>query len=67
MHIAMNGWFWNQEFTGSGQYLRNLVKSVMKADPDLQVSLILPPHIQNPDNVPETCTGHTYGQSPKNE
>jgi len=67
MHIAMNGWFWNQEFTGSGQYLRNLVKSLMKADPDLQLSLILPPHIQNPDNVPDRVqvveTGNTQKAS----
>ena len=53
MHIAMNGWFWNQEFAGSGQYLRHLVTSLMKADPQLQLSLILPPHIQNPDQIPD--------------
>ncbi len=53
MHIAMNGWFWNQQFTGSGQYLRNLVTALVKADSELQLSLILPPHIQNPDNVPD--------------
>jgi glycosyltransferase involved in cell wall biosynthesis len=53
MHIAMNGWFWDNETAGSGQYLRNLVISLMKADPELQLSLILPPHIQNPDSVPD--------------
>lgn len=53
MHIAINGWFWNQEFTGSGQYLRNLVTYLLKVDPSLELSLILPPHIQHPDDVPE--------------
>lgn len=51
MHIAMNGWFWDQESTGSGQYLRHLVSHLKKAAPDLELSLILPPHIQRPDDV----------------
>lgn len=51
MHIAMNGWFWDQESTGSGQYLRQLVSHLKKAAPDLELSLILPPHIQRPDDV----------------
>ena len=51
MHIAMNGWFWDQESTGSGQYLRHLVRHLKKAAPDLELSLILPPHIQRPDDV----------------
>ena len=53
MHIAMNGWFWDQESTGSGQYLRHLVSHLKKAAPDLELSLILPPHIQRPDDVAE--------------
>lgn len=51
MHIAMNGWFWDQESTGSGQYLRHLVSHLKKADSGLELSLILPPHIQRPDDV----------------
>ena len=53
MHIAMNGWFWDQESTGSGQYLRHLVSHLKKADSGLELSLILPPHIQRPDDVAE--------------
>jgi glycosyltransferase involved in cell wall biosynthesis len=28
MHIAFNAWFWDQPFTGSGQYLRQLVRAL---------------------------------------
>lgn len=65
MHIAMNGWFWDQEFTGSGQYLRHLVTYLMKADPDLQLSLILPPHIQYPDNLPDRVQVMETGNAKK--
>ena len=51
MHIAMNGWFWDQKTTGSGQYLRHLVSHLKKAASDLELSLILPPHIQQPDGL----------------
>lgn len=51
MHIAMNGWFWDQESTGSGQYLRQLVRHLKKADNGLELSLILPPHIQRPEGI----------------
>jgi len=52
MHVAINGWFWDQQSTGSGQYLRHLVPNLKKVSPDLQLSLILPPHIQDPDDAP---------------
>lgn len=51
MHIAINGWFWDQKTTGSGQYLRHLVTCLKKAASDLELSLILPPHIQQPDGI----------------
>lgn len=28
MHIVFNAWFWDQPFTGSGQYLRQLVRAL---------------------------------------
>lgn len=43
MHIAFNAWFWDQPFTGSGQYLRNLVIALRKIAPDLTMTLVLPP------------------------
>ncbi len=52
MHIAINGWFYNQESTGSGQYLRHLLKNLPKQAPELEVSLVLPPHILTPPDLP---------------
>lgn len=51
MHVALNGWFWDQPLTGSGQYVRNLVKALARFN--TQVSLVLPSHIQNPEHVPQ--------------
>jgi glycosyltransferase involved in cell wall biosynthesis len=42
MHLAINGWFWDRPDTGSGQYLRGLVRHLRAADPDLSITLILP-------------------------
>lgn len=52
MHIAINGWFTNQESTGSGQYLRHLLDSLRQAAPEIELSLVLPPHIQPPTDLP---------------
>ncbi len=53
MHIAINGWFYNQESTGSGQYLRHLLSSLSQAAPEVKLSLVLPPHIPAPSALPE--------------
>lgn len=53
MRIALNGWFWDQPHTGSGQYLRRLVGSLRRIAPEDQIVLVLPPRIQSPQNVPE--------------
>lgn len=52
MHIAINGWFYDQESTGSGQYLRQLLKHLPNAAEELELSLILPPHVQAPKIMP---------------
>src|SRR5258708_4867763 len=49
MHVAFNGWFWDQPYTGSGQYLRQLVPTL---DSSIKITLILPDRIKAPDNVP---------------
>lgn len=52
MHIAFNGWFWDQPNTGSGQYLRRLLHNLRRVAPDLQMTLVLPPHNTSPDDLP---------------
>ena len=52
MHIAINGWFYDQESTGSGQYLRHLIKNLPIAAEELELSLILPPHVRAPKDLP---------------
>ncbi len=55
MHIALNGWFWDQPHTGSGQYLRNLAAALDALDADLRLTLVVPQHITTlhhlPDNI----------------
>ena len=53
MHIAINGWFWDQPATGSGQYLHSLLANLRRVAPELDLSLALPTHIQQPADLPE--------------
>lgn len=52
MHIALNGWFWDQPNTGSGQYLRHLLHAMQRVAADAQFTLILPPHNHTADDLP---------------
>jgi glycosyltransferase involved in cell wall biosynthesis len=52
MHIAFNAWFWDQPYTGSGQYLRQLITALRQQDHSLAVSLIMPDRIKSPEGVP---------------
>ncbi len=52
MHVAINGWFWGQPYTGSGRYVRHLVGGLRKVAPDLKLTLVLPPHV-NPSTPPD--------------
>ena len=49
MHVALNGWFWDQPYTGSGQVVRRLVSNLRKVAPDLRLTLVLPSHISGAD------------------
>jgi glycosyltransferase involved in cell wall biosynthesis len=53
MHVAYNGWFWDQPNTGSGQYIRRLLPHLRKVAPDLQMTLVLPPGLTTADAVPD--------------
>lgn len=54
MHVIINGYFWNQINTGSGQYTRNLVYHLNRYVSDLEITLIYPAHAEapTPENVP---------------
>ena len=52
MHIAFNGWFWDQPNTGSGQYVRYLLQNLRRVAPDLQLTLVMPPHNPAPTDLP---------------
>lgn len=65
MHVAINGWFWDQPNVGSGQYIRRLVLWLMKIEPSLKITLIMPPHNPNPDGLPANVTAYATGQQAK--
>lgn len=64
MHIAFNGWFWEQSNTGSGQYLRGLLSALRRLKPDLKLTLILPG--AKPDDLPAAINVVTAGASRSN-
>ncbi|MGB7339556.1 MAG: glycosyltransferase family 1 protein [Phototrophicaceae bacterium] len=61
MHVAVNGWFWDIPNSGSGQYLRRLMRYLPRVDQTLKISLIMPPHNPKPDNVPDSIEVVTTG------
>lgn len=61
MYIAFNGWFWDQPHVGSGQYIRRLLGQLRHIAPELDLTLVLPPHNQTPDDLPENVSLMTTG------
>jgi glycosyltransferase involved in cell wall biosynthesis len=61
MHIAVNAYFWNQPFTGSGQYTRQLVEHLQRYVSDIKISLIFPQLEtgEQPHAVPSKVAVHT--------
>jgi glycosyltransferase involved in cell wall biosynthesis len=49
MHLAINGYFWNQPHTGSGQYTRQLVYQLNRLVSDLTITLV---HPEAPGDAP---------------
>jgi glycosyltransferase involved in cell wall biosynthesis len=47
LRVAINGWFWDQPYTGSGQYLRYLLPAMRRFAPDIEFILILPSNTAN--------------------
>ncbi len=54
MHVAINAYFWNQPFTGSGQYTRQLVLHLNRYVSDLAITLVFPQtdRVSEPLQVP---------------
>lgn len=52
MHIALNGWFAAQPQVGSGRYLLQLLPALLRAEPSLRLTLILPPRLAPPADLP---------------
>lgn len=52
MHIVYNGWFWDRPDVGSGQYIRRLLQHLRRTTPELDMTLVLPPHNRAPDDLP---------------
>jgi glycosyltransferase involved in cell wall biosynthesis len=52
MHIAFNAWFWDQPFTGSGQYLRHLITALRQIDPSIRCTLVMPDRNIAPTDIP---------------
>lgn len=61
MHVALNGWFWDQPLAGSGQYAVRLVSALRAARPDIALTLVLPPRITQPQHVPDGVNVYRAG------
>ncbi|TFG71620.1 MAG: hypothetical protein E4H27_04245 [Anaerolineales bacterium] len=53
MRVALNGWFWNRQETGSGQYLRRLTNALSSYVPESEF-LIFVPGEQPKETLPHT-------------
>ena len=49
MRLAINGWFWNQPTTGSGQTVRYLLPALLEQQPALEIILVVPGEASRPD------------------
>ena len=56
MHIAFNGWFWDQPNVGSGQYIQRLLHNLCRIAPENDYTLILPPHATTADDLPDNVS-----------
>ncbi len=54
MHVAFNAWFWDQPYTGSGQYVRQLVTALRQVESSLKMTLVVPQRAgaKPPEDVP---------------
>lgn len=55
MHVVVNGWFWDQPDTGSGQYLHGLLEHLPRVAPDLRITLVAPQDARSQTGWPGDC------------
>jgi glycosyltransferase involved in cell wall biosynthesis len=54
MKLLINGWFWGQTTTGSGQYLHGLLRHLPAALPGWEITLLLPQQAGRPQGYAPT-------------
>jgi glycosyltransferase involved in cell wall biosynthesis len=66
MHVALNAYFWNQPFVGSGQYLRQLVYHLNRLVADVALTLVYPSTAVDdiPTAVPPSVNVHLVPTRP---
>jgi glycosyltransferase involved in cell wall biosynthesis len=42
MRVVVNGWFWNQPETGSGQYVRQCITTLARLAPEVSITVVVP-------------------------
>jgi len=42
MRVVVNGWFWNQPETGSGQYARGCISALARLAPEARITVVAP-------------------------
>jgi glycosyltransferase involved in cell wall biosynthesis len=62
LKIAINAWFWDKPFVGSGQYLKYLVPALLEIDEALEIVLISPKPFSQEENQPQARL--TFQQTP---
>lgn len=63
MRIALNGWFWDQPHTGSGQYLCALAEYLPEAAPEHEYIIVVPPHISGFTSHASRITHHVSSRT----
>lgn len=69
MHVVVNGWFWNQPETGSGQYVRGCIGALARLAPDARITVVVPSGAggqRREMEMPPNCTLLPVPCSPSN-
>ncbi len=64
MRLALNGWFYDKPYTGSGQYLHSLLTHLPLVAPEIEITLILPTLIKSDTRLPANITPYALRLTP---